>query len=192
MFLSIKSIMAERIEICKLRNPAIQLCSVGIYARGRAWLKRCLLTRCHAWLGAIHSVRGHTASGFLSWRRKIPFFLMFLLSALATCRIHFHRTIGFEHCWRAMTATHTATPPLSLSLSHTHTHTHTIDMFSVRETLKKFFTFDFLSHILKRKVDQFARPQFNKLASLFAQNFEFFSLFYFVCLWYINAASQNS
>lgn len=168
MFLSIKSIMAERIEIWKLRNPAIQLCSVGIYARGRAWLKRCLLTRCHAWLGAIHSVRGHTASGFLSWRRKIPYFLMFLLSALATCRIHFHRTIGFEHCWRAAAATRTATP------RHSHTHTHTIDMFSARETLKKFFTFDFLARILKRKVDQFACPQFNKLVSLFAQNFDFF------------------
>ena len=121
MFLSIKSIMAERIEIWKLRNPAIQLCSVGICARGRAWLKRCLLTRCHAWLGAIHSVRGHTASGFLSWRRKIPYFLMFLLSALATCRIHFHRTIEFEHCWRAAAATRTATPP---QLTHTHTHAH--------------------------------------------------------------------
>ena len=28
---------------------------------------------------------------------EIPYFLMFLLSALATCRIHFRRTIGFEH-----------------------------------------------------------------------------------------------
>ena len=121
MFLSIKSIMAERIEIWKLRNPAIQLCSVGIYARGRAWLKRCLLTRCHAWLGAIHSVRGHTASGFLSWRRKIPYFLMFLLSALTTCRIHFHRTIGFEHCWKS----YDRYPHSHPNHSHTHIHTHT-------------------------------------------------------------------
>ena len=125
MFLPIKSIMAERIEPWKLRNPAIQLCSVGIYAWGRAWLKRCLLTRCHAWLGAIHSVRDHTASGFLSWRRKIPYFLMFLLSALATCRIHFHRTIGFELCWRAAAATRTAAPRHSHTHTHTHTHTRT-------------------------------------------------------------------
>ena len=75
------------------------------------------------------------------------------------------------------THTHTYTHTHTTYTHTTHTHTHTIDIFSVRETLKKFFTFDFLSHILKRKVDQFARPQFNKLAPLFAQNFEFFFKF---------------
>jgi len=152
MFLSIKSIMAERIEIWKLRNPAIQLCSVGIYARGRAWLKRCLLTRCHAWLGAIHSVRGHTASGFLSWRRKIPYFLMFLLSALTTCRIHFHRTIGFEHCWKSYdryphshpnhSHTHIHTHTHNIHTHNTHTHTHHRYIFSQRD-IKEIFHFRF-------------------------------------------------
>ena len=135
MFLSIKSIMAETIEIWKLRNPAIQLCGVGICARGRAWLKRCLLTRCHAWLGAIHSVRGHTASGFLSWRRKSPISWCSFYQLSPHVGFIFAAPLGLnitEELRPLPAQPPPATHSLTLKHRHTHTHTHTHTKYNTR------------------------------------------------------------
>jgi hypothetical protein len=83
----------------------------------------------------------------VSWKKeKIPYLLMLVLSALATCRIHFYHTIGFELCCRVAVLIRTLPPPKTHT--HTHTHTHTPLMcFQFQRSIKEMLHIQFSSHI---------------------------------------------